>query len=112
MSENYLACGEIETSSHALWSCCVARAIWKLTGVAAFYRQYRFLDVKECVWMALSDTREGKLEVLENVIYWLWRARCAVVFEGCLWEVEQVIERAVQQDEMFQRLHAQQQCVT
>ncbi|XP_026441793.1 uncharacterized protein LOC113340963 [Papaver somniferum] len=93
-----LCCKQGESASHLLFHCPTVAEIWN------YFRSYVHMDwvMPNCIdliikgWRVknLSTTGQALWKVLPTVITWtIWRSRNDLIFNGKLFEVQQVITK-------------------
>lgn len=64
--------------------------------------------VGEAVWLILTEADMAKLELMAYMAYWVWRARCDVVYESKRWTSEGIFQVALQQLAEWRLLYTKQ----
>ena len=75
-------CGVSESSSHALWDCWMAEAVWKETKMVlpkVCHPNREFIDV---IWKGWEDWKEIEWERLACTAWCIWKNRNVAKFEG------------------------------
>ena len=75
-------CGVNESSSHALWDCWMAEAVWKETKMVlpkVCHPNREFIDV---IWKGWEDRKEIEWERLACTAWCIWKNRNVAKFEG------------------------------
>lgn len=62
--------------------------------VYMIFIQFKTIGVVEATWYALVGMKDGKMELLANMAYWIWHVRCDTMYEGNRWMCEVVVQWA------------------
>lgn len=55
---------------------CRKIQIWEIS----IYRRVKHMDVADVIWYLQKILSNNQMDRMANLVYWLWQARCDVVF--------------------------------